>query len=75
MRTIKLALVAALSIAAGAVAGVLTTPTAVEAKATACANTYCLPGQTTCFEYTGWECGLNQGCASNDRCPIVAGDN
>lgn len=56
-----------LSTIAGATASLLVSSTPIQAEG-GCGNTYCEPEDTSCSEYTGWECTLSGGCAGNERC-------
>lgn len=70
MRTLSLALLAALSIAVGAAMATLTGTglAAAHQDPEECPNTWCGPGWHLCNETTGWSCSLSGGCSGTERC-------
>lgn len=73
MKRLKLAVAAGLGLMT-AIGGLSLVPTSVRAEegfGATCANTYCLPGGTTCREQLNWTCSLSGGCAGSTRCGVT----
>ena len=66
MQATRLVIVTGLCIIAGAATAAVAD--GARAEVPRCTNTYCEPLFTKCYEWTNWDCELDEGCIGSFRC-------